>query len=57
MFDFICFANDITPSGVMNYFDRNELIETNINIELAKINDWLKINKLSLNIKKNHDIS
>ena len=59
--DFICFADD-TLSSVINYFGtfgQNQLIETNINIELAKINDWLKINKLSLNIKKNklHDIS
>ena len=55
LFDFICFADDTTLSSVINYFGtvgQNQLIETNINIELAKINDWLKINKLSLNINK-----
>ena len=54
LFDFICFADD-SLSSVINYFGtfgQNQLIETNINIELAKINDWLKINKLSLNINK-----
>ena len=55
MFDIICFADDTTLSSVINYFGtfgQNELIETNINIELAKLNDWLKINKLPLNINK-----
>ena len=28
------------------------LTETKINAELAKIDEWLKINKLSLNLKK-----
>ena len=55
MFDFICFADDTTLSSVMNYFGisgQKEIIETNINSELANINDWLKIIKFSLNINK-----
>ena len=37
----------------MNYFNSTDnSIENNINNELAKVNDWLKINKLSLNIHK-----
>ena len=42
MFDFICFADDTTLSSVMNYFGisgQKEIIETNINSELANIND------------------
>ena len=55
MLDFICFADDTTFSSVMNHFGtfgQNELIEANINRELAKINDWFKIYKLSLNINE-----
>ena len=37
----------------MNYFSSAEKsIENSINDELAKVNDWLKINKLLLNINK-----
>ena len=37
----------------MNDFNSTDnSIENNINNELAKVNDWLKINKLSLNIDK-----
>ena len=37
----------------MNYFSSTEQsIENSINDELSKVNDWLKINKLSLNINK-----
>ena len=32
--------------------DMIRLTETKINAELAKIDEWLKINKLSLNLKK-----
>ena len=32
-------------------------IELEINNELSNINDWLKINKSALNIKKNENIS
>ena len=52
-FDFICYADDTTLSSIMNYFISTEKsIENSINEELAKVNDWLKINKLSLNINK-----
>ncbi len=30
----------------------NTDIETNINMELASISDWLKVNKLSLSLEK-----
>ena len=51
-FDFICYANS-TLSSIMNYFNSTDnSSENNINNELAKVNDWLKINKLSLNIHK-----
>ena len=37
----------------MNYFSSTEQSnENSINDELSKVNDWLKINKLSLNIIK-----
>ena len=52
-FDLICYADDATLSSLMNYFSSAEKsIENSINDELAKVNDWLKINKLSLNINK-----
>ena len=52
-FDFICYADDTTLSSIINYFNSTDnSIENNINNELAKVNDWLKINKLSLNIDK-----
>ena len=52
-FDFICYADDTTLSSIMNYFSSTEQsIENSINDELSKVNDWLKINKLSLNINK-----
>ena len=53
LFDFICYDDDTTLSSIMNYFISTEKsIENSINEELAKVNDWLKINKLSLNINK-----
>ena len=52
-FDFICYADDATLSSIINNFSSTEkTIENSINDELAKVNDWLKINKLSLNINK-----
>ena len=52
-FDFICYADDTTLSSIMNSFSSTEQsIENSINDELSKVNDWLKINKLSLNINK-----
>ena len=47
------FADDTT---LYSQFDNAEIakhdIEFKINNELSNINDWLKINKLALNIKK-----
>ena len=55
MFNFLIYVDDTTLSSILNVFsdnihDRN--IESLINEELAQINDWLKINKLSLHIVK-----
>ncbi len=55
LFKFIIYADDTTLSTTMEIFI-NEInngdIEAMINRELAFINDWLKSNKLSLNINK-----
>ena len=52
-FDFICYSDDTTLSSIMNYFiSIEQSIENSINDELAKVNDWFKINRLSLNINK-----
>ena len=52
-FKFIVYADDTT---LYSQFDNariaNHDIEMEINNELTNINDWLKINKLALNIKK-----
>ena len=52
-FKFIMYADDTT---LYSQFDNariaNHDIELEINNELSNINDWLKINKLALNIKK-----
>ena len=52
-FKFIMYADDTT---LYSQFDNariaNHVIELEINNELTNINDWLKINKLALNIKK-----
>ena len=55
MFNFLIYADDTTLSSTSNVVsdnihDRN--FESLINEELVKINDWLKINKLSLNVIK-----
>ena len=55
MFNFFIYADDTTLSSTLNVFsdnthDRN--LEFLINEELVKLNDWLKINKLSLNVLK-----
>ena len=39
----------------MNLFLSNvslDLLASNVNIELAKVSRWFKLNKLSLNVKK-----
>ena len=52
-FKFIMYADDTT---LYSQFDNAEIanhdIEFKINNELSNINDWLKINKLALNVKK-----
>ena len=50
---FILFADD--TNIFYQHKDINVLIET-LNNELKKVNLWLQANKLSLNIKKTHDI-
>ena len=55
MFNFLIYAYDTTLSRTLKLFsdnthDRN--FESLINEELVKINDWLRINKLSLNVVK-----
>ena len=49
----ILFADD--TNLLLNSTNLNDLIAT-ANTEIQKISDWLKINKLSLNIKKSHFI-
>ena len=53
LFHPVVYADDTTLSATLNTFgghSRDQAI--NLNIELNKVNDWLKLNKLSLNIKK-----
>ena len=47
----LMYADDTTIYFNLEDFDP-ECVETEINNELEKINLWLKLNKLSLNIKK-----
>ena len=53
-FHFIMYADDTTLSSTIDSFneDSNKNITSEINNELYKINEWLKINKLSLNKSK-----
>jgi len=51
----IVYADDTTLSATLNTFtcsDSETSIDDNINSELNKINNWLKLNKLSLNTEK-----
>ena len=55
VFNFLIYADDTTLSSTLNVFSDNthdQHLESLINEELVKINDWLKINKLSLNVVK-----
>ena len=55
MFNFTSYADDTTLLSTLGNFENNNLnIDANILIdnELTKINEWLQINKLSLNISK-----
>ncbi len=54
LFDFIIYADDTTLSTTLEIVIRNtpNLNAENIpNTELQNVNDWLKLNKLSLNLK------
>ena len=53
-FDFIAYADDTTLSTTLNKFSESEDMNISdlINLEIYKINEWLEINKLSLNAKK-----
>ena len=54
-FNFIMYADDTTLSSTLDSFaqyGKNENVEFLINTELDKINEWLKLNKLSLNVNK-----
>ena len=53
LFDFIIYADDTTLSSTLNIFQTQTVLNaTEINSELCKINTWLKVNKLSLNVSK-----
>ena len=54
IFDFICYADDTTLFCTLSKLVNAQNInpDITINIELAKINEWLEINKLSINLKK-----
>ena len=54
IFDFICYAYDTTLFSALNKLVNAQTTDPNIiiNMELSKINEWLEINKLSLNIAK-----
>ena len=53
-FHFIMYADDATRSSTIDSFneDTNKNITSAINNVLSKINEWLKINKSSLNKSK-----
>ena len=48
------YANDITLNSHLDSLKGNPHNDAilNINYELSKVNNWLKINKLSINVKK-----
>ncbi len=55
LFKFIIYADDTTLSTTIEVIHNdinNADVESNINLELGCINDWLKCNKLSLNFSK-----
>ena len=53
-FNAILFADDTTLNSVLSVFTNNNNItlSSKINNEINKLNEWMKTNKLSLNIKK-----
>ena len=48
----IIYADDTTLSATLNTFGNENEINENINYELNCILNWLKLNKLSLNLNK-----
>ncbi len=54
MFDCICYADDTILFSTLNKLVNAQNTDPDIiiNMELSKINEWLEINKLSLNIAK-----
>ena len=49
-FKFIMYADDTTLLTTASVFDKQMELSLSINNELAKVNDWLRVNKLSLNV-------
>ncbi len=55
IFDFVIYADDTTLSTTLEIVIRNTndlAPDIKLNEELTNVNDWLKLNKLSLNVKK-----
>ena len=50
LFKMIIYADDTTLYSTLDVFGNN--ISKNLNLKLTKVADWLKLNKLSINIKK-----
>ena len=51
---FILYADD---TNLFTAHENLEILINQINCELIKVSEWLKINKLSLNVKKTHFIN
>ena len=58
-FKCVMYADDTTLTSTLETFSTNELNgnpASSINIELNKISEWLKLNRLTLNVKKTKDM-
>ena len=53
---FIMYADDTTLLTTANVFDKQTDLSLSINNVLTKVNDWLRVNKLSLNVNKSKAI-
>ena len=53
-FNFIMYTDDPLSSTIDSFsaHEENGNVEFSVNIELHKINEWLKLNTLSLNLDK-----
>ena len=54
-FKCVMYADDTTLTSTLETFSTNELngnTASSINIELNKISEWLKLNRLTLNVQK-----